>query len=81
MAALPVAEDLIPTFNLEDRKSNYPSQIKLGLKCTGVKLNLKIGLAEKKSTPVPFTLQTYVESDGRLLIGKTKQHYISRGGD
>jgi hypothetical protein len=25
--------------------------------------------------------QTYVESDGGLLIGKTKQHYISRGGD
>jgi hypothetical protein len=27
------------------------------------------------------TAQTYVESDGGLLIGKTKQHYISRGGD
>jgi hypothetical protein len=27
------------------------------------------------------TAQTYVESDGGLLIGKTKQHYINRGGD
>lgn len=27
------------------------------------------------------TAQTNVESDGGLLIGKTKQHYISRGGD
>ncbi|MDO8991182.1 MAG: hypothetical protein Q7U91_16275 [Sideroxyarcus sp.] len=27
------------------------------------------------------TAQTHVESDGGLLIGKTKQHYISRGGD
>lgn len=27
------------------------------------------------------TAQTYLESDGGLLIGKTKQHYISRGGD
>ncbi len=27
------------------------------------------------------TAQTNVETDGGLLIGKTKQHYISRGGD
>ena len=27
------------------------------------------------------TAQTHVGSDGGLLIGKTKQHYISRGGD
>ncbi len=27
------------------------------------------------------TAQTYVGSDGGLLVGKTRQHYISRGGD